>query len=250
MALNEMIDSLIREALDEKKQHMSVEQLHRIEARIRDRIAAARPTLGQVLVIVVPLRVYIALHRRFDRGDANVYTGMANGADRPVRRDALNGAIYAEALNDGREVLPRELIEILASQDLHLPLPPLRLRPMSSSLALDYQRRVRNAVCFLVNYWAGSASQKLYANIIELADTDLIKIGDDSHRNTFEEIVATEKRSPMSFVWTRFSDGDHLCWPAKEIRIRIDFDGEIDVLSNPQNVPNLILDSIRRYLER
>lgn len=54
--------------------------------------------------------VYISLHQRFDASEEVVYTRMKNGKNRRVLRGAT-GKIYAA--NDGREVVPEEMLLIV-----------------------------------------------------------------------------------------------------------------------------------------
>ncbi len=289
--MSSAIASLICQALDEKKQHLSSEQKLRIEKLLCERYKQFEQTLTELfvagntptcIVIAMPLRVYISLQRRFDRGETKVYSGMANGMNRALKR-AADGCIYAADPADGREVLPAEFLEqafsvavAAATVLVEAPLPSNKLKPGRSKLIGVDNDVLRNAMLFVVSHWSKLASmpeqqqdqrhnqqdqnngknkkkkekKKSTICILEL-DVDLIKLGDDSHRDTFESMVADVKSAEenrLSFVWTRFSDGDHLCWPARDVRIRIGHDGEIDILANPNNLPSLIPPSVEQYL--
>lgn len=63
------------------------------------------------------LEVYIDLHRRFNRGESGVCSGMKNGKNRPlIRKD--DGAICAKDPKDGREMLPGDCLLTLLNDEI------------------------------------------------------------------------------------------------------------------------------------
>ncbi len=221
---------------------MPSEQRQTIEACIVDRVTFTNSKASQnnVSVILVPLRVYVDMHIRLDRGDTDVCAGAKNVKNRPVIRSRSNGSILASDPDDGREIIPQEIISLLAEESLSAQESPPTLLSMFSEQRKEWQSFARTWVTALTQYWTKGVSNCRI--VIYAINPDVVNLNDDSHREEFEMMIAdvTHLNNPCAFVWSRFSDGDHLHWPEKKVAVRLQFNEQVDILKNPNAIKNLL----------